>query len=166
MAMGPDRELFVVVGDGSYVMMHSELYTAVQENLKINICVLDNSGWGCIENLQNNNGTPTFGTVFKARNPETGKLDGGEIIVDFAKNGESYGAKGYNCNNEAEFLAALEDSRKQTKPCVFDIKVAPRTMTGGYGSWWRVGIAEVSTEESVQKCYADHLEQMKLVRQY
>ncbi len=166
MAMGPDRELFVVVGDGSYVLMHSELYTAVQENLKINICVLDNSGWGCIENLQNNNGTPTFGTVFKARDPQTNTLTGPNVIVDFAKNGESYGAKGYNVTNEAEFLAALEDSRKETRPCVFDIKVAPGTMTGGYGSWWRVGVAEVSTRPTVQKAYADHVENLKLTRQY
>lgn len=166
MAMGPDRELFVVVGDGSYVLMHSELYTAIQENLKINICVIDNSGWGCIENLQNNNGTPTFGTVFKARDPQTNTLTGPNVVVDFAKNGESYGAKGYNISTEAELLAALEDSKHENRTCVFDIKVAPRTMTEGYGSWWRVGVAEVSTRESVQKAYADHVENLKLTRQY
>ncbi|NCB00483.1 MAG: 3D-(3,5/4)-trihydroxycyclohexane-1,2-dione acylhydrolase (decyclizing), partial [Clostridia bacterium] len=166
MAVGEDREIYVVVGDGSYVLMHSELYTAVQEGLKINILVVDNSGWGCIENLQNNNGTPTFGTVFKARNPATGQLDGPNVVVDFAKNGESYGAKGYNISTEAELLAALEDSKKENRPCVFDIKVAPGTMTDGYGGWWRVGVAEVSTRPSVQKAYADHVEELKKVRQY
>jgi len=166
MAVGPDREIYVVVGDGSYVLMHSELYTAVQEGLKINVLVIDNSGWGCIENLQNNNGTPTFGTVFKARNPATGQLDGPNVVVDFAKNGESYGAKGYSISTEAELLAALEDSKKENRPCVFDVKVAPCTMTGGYGGWWRVGVAEVSTRPTVQKAYADHVEELKKVRQY
>jgi 3D-(3,5/4)-trihydroxycyclohexane-1,2-dione acylhydrolase (decyclizing) len=166
LAVGPDREIYVVVGDGSYVLMHSELYTAVQEGLKINVLVVDNSGWGCIENLQNNNGTPTFGTVFKARNPATGQLDGPNVVVDFAKNGESYGAKGYNITTEEELLAALDDAKKQNGPCVFDIKVAPRTMTDGYGGWWRVGVAEVSTRPSVQKAYADHVEELKKVRQY
>lgn len=166
MAAGPDREVNVVVGDGSYVLMHSELYTAVQENLKINIFVIDNSGWGCIENLQNNNGTPTFGTVFKYRNPVTHQLDGANVVVDFAKNGESYGAKGYSITTEAELLAALEDSKKETRPCVFDVKVAPGTMTGGYGGWWRVGVAEVSTRPTVQKAYADHVEELKNVRAY
>jgi 3D-(3,5/4)-trihydroxycyclohexane-1,2-dione acylhydrolase (decyclizing) len=166
MAVGPDREIYVVVGDGSYVLMHSEIYTAVQEGLKLNILVIDNSGWGCIENLQNNNGTPTFGTVFKARNPETNQLDGPNVVVDFAKNGESYGAKGYNISTEAELLAALADAKTQSKVCVFDVKVAPGTMTGGYGGWWRVGIAEVSTRPSVQKCYEAHVEEMKNVRQY
>ncbi len=166
MAVGPDREIYVVVGDGSYVMLHSELYTAVQEGLKINILVIDNSGWGCIENLQNNNGTPTFGTVFKARNPATGQLDGPNVVVDFAKNGESYGAKGYRVTNESELLAALADAKNETRPCVFDVKVAPGTMTGGYGGWWRVGVAEVSTRPTVQKAYAEHLEELKKVRQY
>ncbi len=166
MAVGNDREINVVVGDGSYVMMHSELYTAVQENLKLNIFVMDNSGWGCIENLQNNNGTPTFGTVFKYRNPATGNLDGANVVVDFAKNGESYGAKGYKITTEAELLAAMEDSKKETRPCVFDVKVAPGTMTDGYGGWWRVGVAEVSTRPSVQKAYADHVEELKKVRAY
>jgi 3D-(3,5/4)-trihydroxycyclohexane-1,2-dione acylhydrolase (decyclizing) len=60
-------------------MLHSELYTAIQEGLKINVMIFDNSGWGCIENLQNNQGTKTFGTVFKARNPESGLLDGSNL---------------------------------------------------------------------------------------
>ena len=166
MAIGPDREVFSVLGDGSYLMMHSELYTAVQEGRKINLLVLDNGGWGCIENLQKSQGTPTFGTVFRSRNAATGRLDGPQAPVDFAANAESYGAKGYRVSTEAELSAALEDSRKETRPCVFDIKVAPGTMTGGYGVWWRVGVAEVSTSPAVAAAYEEMQKQIGKARKY
>ncbi len=151
----PDKEVYTFCGDGSFLMGHSELYTALQENLKINVCVFDNLGWGCIENLQNNQGTDTFGTVFRARNPETGMLDGEEMTVDFAKIAEGYGAKGYTCRTSDELRAALEDAKKQTKSVVFDIKVLPKTMTPGFESWWRVGVAEVSKSETVAAAYKD-----------
>lgn len=151
----PDAEVYTFCGDGSFLMGHSELYTALQEGLKINVCLFDNLGWGCIENLQNNQGTETFGTVFRARNPKTGMLDGAEMNVDFAKIAEGYGAKGYTCRTSDELRAALEDAKKQTKACVFDIKVLPKTMTPGFESWWRVGVAEVSKSETVAAAYKD-----------
>ena len=149
----PDAEVYAFCGDGSFLMGHSELYTSLQEGLKINVCLFDNLGWGCIENLQNNQGTDTFGTVFRARNSVTGLLDGDEIPVDFAKIAEGYGAKGYSIHNSEELRAALEDAKKQTKSVVFDIKVMPKTMTPGFESWWRVGVAEVSNSETVRRAY-------------
>lgn len=151
----PEAEVYTFCGDGSFLMGHSELYTALQEGLKINVCLFDNLGWGCIENLQNNQGTDTFGTVFRARNPETGMLDGDEMTVDFAKIAEGYGAKGYTCRTSDELRAALEDAKKQEKAVVFDIKVLPKTMTPGFDSWWRVGVAEVSKSETVAAAYRD-----------
>ncbi len=151
----PDREVYTFCGDGSFLMGHSELYTSLQEGLKINVCVFDNLGWGCIENLQNNQGTDTFGTVFRARNPVTGMLDGEDMTVDFAKIAEGYGAKGYSIHNSEELKAALEDAKKQTKSVVFDIKVMPKTMTPGFESWWRVGVAEVSKSATVAAAYKD-----------
>lgn len=151
----PDKEVYTFCGDGSFLMGHSELYTSLQEGLKINVCVFDNLGWGCIENLQNNQGTDTFGTVFRARNPETGMLDGEDMTVDFAKIAEGYGAKGYSIHNSAELKAALEDAKKQDKSVVFDIKVLPKTMTPGFESWWRVGVAEVSKSATVAAAYKD-----------
>ena len=112
-------------------------------------------GWGCIENLQNNQGTDTFGTVFRARNPVTGMLDGDEIDVDFAKIAEGYGAKAYTIHTSQELREALADAKKQTKSCLFDIKVLPKTMTPGFESWWRVGVAEVSKSKTVAKAYED-----------
>lgn len=151
----PESEVYTFCGDGSFIMGHSELYTALQEGLKINVCLFDNMGWGCIENLQNNQGTDTFGTVFRARNPVTGMLDGDEIDVDFAKIAEGYGAKAYTIHTSQELREALADAKKQTKSCLFDIKVLPKTMTPGFESWWRVGVAEVSKSETVAKAYED-----------
>ena len=162
----PEAEVYTFCGDGSFLMGHSELYTAVQEGVKINVCLFDNLGWGCIENLQNNQGTDTFGTVFRARNPKTGMLDGAEIAVDFAKIAEGYGAKGYSIHNSAELRAALEDAKNRTEPVLFDIKVLPKTMTPGFESWWRVGVAEVSKSESVRAAYDDMQKNIKKTFDY
>ncbi|MDO4380221.1 MAG: 3D-(3,5/4)-trihydroxycyclohexane-1,2-dione acylhydrolase (decyclizing) [Clostridia bacterium] len=160
----PDKEVYTMVGDGSFLMLHSELYTALQEKAKINVMLFDNSGWGCIENLQNNQGTETYGTRF-TRRTETG-LDGEVIITDFSKIAEGYGCKAYRVTNEEELYAALEDSKTQTVPCLFDIKVAHKSMSDGYDSWWRVGVAEVSESKTVQKAYEDMKENIAKARLY
>ena len=162
----PENDVYALLGDGSYLMAHSELYTAVQEGIKINVCLFDNLGWGCIENLQNGQGTDTFGTVFRSRNVETGMLDGTPMVVDFAKNAESYGCKGYSIHTAEELSAALEDAKKQVVPVLFDIKVLPKTMTPGFNSWWRVGVAEVSESEKVQEAYRDMKEHILNTRDY
>lgn len=162
----PNQEVYTMCGDGSYLMGHSELYTSIQENIKINVVLMDNSGWGCIENLQNNQGSETFGTVFKYRNPSTGMLDGDDVPIDFAKNAESYGAKTYSITNEEQLIDALEDSKKQTRSCLFDIKVLPKTMTDGYDSWWRVGVSAVSENPNVNRAYLEMQEEVKKVREF
>lgn len=162
----PDREVYTMCGDGSFFMLHSELFTAIQENKKINIMLFDNQGWGCIENLQNNQGTDTFGTRFCARNPETDLLDGPIIMADFAKIAEGYGCKSYTITTADELKAALEDAKKQTKCCLFDIKVGHKSMSDGYDAWWRVGVAEVSTSETVQAAYEDMQANIKKARLY
>lgn len=162
----PDREVYTMCGDGSFLMLHSELYTAVQENAKINVMLFDNQGWGCIENLQNAQGTDTFGTRFCARNPQTGALDGDLVIADFAKIAEGYGCKAYSVKTVEELREALEDSKTQTKPCFFDIKVAHKSMSDGYESWWRVGVAEVSESPTVQAAYEEMQANIKNARLY
>ncbi len=162
----PQKEVYAMVGDGSFLMLHSELYTAVMEGAKINVMVFDNSGWGCIENLQNNQGTDTFGTRFLARNPETGMLDGPIVPVDFAAIAEGYGCKAYRVGSVAELREALADSKKQTVPTVFDIKVAHGSMSDGYDAWWRVGVAEVSNSATVQAAYEDMQKNIAKAREY
>lgn len=162
----PEREVYTMCGDGSFLMLHSELYTAVMEGLKINVMLFDNQGWGCIENLQNNQGTDTFGTRFRARNNDTGILDGPIVPIDFAKIAEGYGCKSYTVTSVEELQAALADAKNQSVSCFFDIKVAHKSMSDGYDAWWRVGVAEVSTSETVKKAYEDMQMNIKKARLY
>ncbi len=162
----PEKEVYAMVGDGSFLMLHSELFTAIQEGQKINIMLFDNRGWGCIENLQNNQGTDTFGTRFMARNAQSGLLDGAELAIDFAKIAAGYGCKAYTVTNAQELQAALADAKTQSCCTLFDIKVAHKSMSGGYDAWWRVGVAEVSESTRVQACYADMQENIKKARAY
>ncbi len=160
----PDKEVYAFFGDGTYLMAHSEMVTALQEGIKVHFCLFDNAGWGCIENLQNNQGNDTFGTVFRFRNPATGALDGALMPMDFARNAESYGLKAYTVTTVEELRAALKDAQTQSRPVLYDIKVLPRTMTPGFEGWWRVGVAEVSTQARVQAAYQDMREHVKDVR--
>lgn len=145
----PNNEVYTVVGDSSFQMLHSEIMTAMQEKQKINIIVFDNCGFGCINNLQMNHGVGSLATEFRYR--QGNKPCGDLIPVDYAKIGEGYGLKTYTCKTIAELESALEDAKKQTIACLFDLKVIPKTMTDGYESWWNVGIATTSIKESVQK---------------
>ncbi|MGS0942147.1 3D-(3,5/4)-trihydroxycyclohexane-1,2-dione acylhydrolase (decyclizing) [Pseudomonas luteola] len=162
----PEREVYALVGDGSYMMLHSELATSIQERQKINVILLDNMTFGCINNLQMEHGMDSFGTEFRYRNPETGKLDGGFVPVDFAMSAAAYGCKTYRVKTLDELHAALEDARRQTVSTLIDIKVLPKTMIHKYLSWWRVGGAEVSTSEKVQAVSRMLKENTAKARQY
>lgn len=162
----PDQEVYTFFGDGTYLMAHSELFTCMQEGLRVHFCLFDNAGWGCIENLQNNQGNDTFGTVFRARNPHTGLLDGAPLPVDFAANAAAYGLKTYTIRTPEELRAALTEGRSQQQPVLYDIKVLPGSMTPGFESWWRVGVAEVSRQSGVQAAYDDLTAHLRDVREY
>ncbi len=162
----PDREVYALVGDGSFLMLNSEITTAVQENAKITIIVFDNAAFGCINNLQMGNGIGSMCTEFRYRNEKSGRTDGNYIYVDFAKVGEGYGLKGYVAKTPEELRAALEDSKKQTRSCIIDAKVLPKTMAEGYKSWWHIGVASVSKSEVTQASYKSRLERLKKARIY
>jgi len=161
----PGREVVVLVGDGSYTMLHTELLTAVQEGLKIIVVVLDNSGFQCIDNLQGSQGIPHFGNEWKRRTA-SGQLAGENLAVDFAMNAESWGARGLRARTVAEFRAAVAAALAEPGPVVIDAKVAAKSMTGGYDSWWRVGTAEVSDNPEVVKAAADVREQVAKARRF
>lgn len=141
----PGREVYALVGDGSYMMLHSELPTSIQERRKINVVLFDNMTFGCINNLQMGNGMDSFGTEFRYRNAQTGKLDGGFVPVDFAMSAAAYGCKTYKVSTLEQLHGALADARLQTVSTLIDIKVLPKTMIHSYLTWWRVGVAQVST---------------------
>lgn len=145
----PDNEVYCVVGDSSFQMLHSEIMTIMQERKKVNILIFDNCGFGCINNLEMNHGIGSIATEFRYTD---GKKPTGDLIpVDYAKIGEGYGLKSYTCKTIQELVDALEDAKKQEVACLFDLKVIPKTMTDGYESWWNVGIATTSEKESVRK---------------
>jgi len=162
----PDKEVYSFLGDGSYMMLHSELPTSIQEGMKINLLVFDNMSFGCINNLQMSKGMGSFGSEFRYRNPKTGKLDGKLMPIDFAKNAESYGCKAYTVRNEEELRKAIEDAKKQSVSTLIDIKVLPKTMTHDYESWWRVGVAEVAAKEDIVKASESLKKELNKARKY
>lgn len=162
----PDKEVYTFLGDGSYLMLHSELVTSLQERKKINVLVFDNCGFGCINNLQMSNGIGNLATEFRYRNEETGNLDGAFMPIDYAKCAEGYGVKTYSVKTLEELEAALIDSKKQTISTLIDIKVLPKTMTDGYDAWWHVGIAGASNKESVNNAFKNKESNLKNARKY
>jgi 3D-(3,5/4)-trihydroxycyclohexane-1,2-dione acylhydrolase (decyclizing) len=162
----PDKEVYAMVGDGSYLMLHSELVTSIQEGKKINVLLFDNASFGCINNLQMENGMGSFGTEFRFRNPETGRLDGGFIKIDYAQSAAGYGVKTYKVRTLEELRAAIEDAKNQTVSTLIDIKVLPKTMTCGYESWWHVGIAGTSNNPKVNEAFFNKENNLKKARKY
>lgn len=159
------NEVYALTGDGSFLMLHSELITSLQEGVKINVLLFDNAGFGCINNLQIAQGNDSLATEFRYRT-ESGKHDGGFMKIDYAKCAEGYGAKAYRVATREELSAALEDAKKQDVSTLIDIKVLPKTMTSGYGAWWRVGTPELSRKPQVRQAYADLQTHIKTAMKY
>ncbi len=161
----PDKEVYSMVGDGSFLMLHSALATSLMEGKKINIMLFDNCGFGCINNLQMSNGIGNLATEFRYRD-EQGKLNGALVPVDYAQIAKGYGAKSYTVRNLEELKEAIIDSKKQNVSTLIDIKVLPKTMTDGYNSWWHVGIAETSEKASVNEAYKNKEDNLNKARKY
>lgn len=161
----PEREVYALVGDGSYQMLHSELVTSLQENRKINVLLLDNAGFGCINNLQMEQGMDSMGTEFRYRGPD-GQLSGDLMRIDYAASAAGYGVQTFRASTAVELRQALEAARESDRSTLIDIKVLPKTMTHGYGAWWNVGVAEVSGQEAVQEAYNRKRSGLEKARSY
>nr|WP_113867573.1 3D-(3,5/4)-trihydroxycyclohexane-1,2-dione acylhydrolase (decyclizing) [Brenneria salicis]NMN92096.1 3D-(3,5/4)-trihydroxycyclohexane-1,2-dione acylhydrolase (decyclizing) [Brenneria salicis ATCC 15712 = DSM 30166]RBP61153.1 3D-(3,5/4)-trihydroxycyclohexane-1,2-dione hydrolase [Brenneria salicis ATCC 15712 = DSM 30166]RLM30178.1 3D-(3,5/4)-trihydroxycyclohexane-1,2-dione acylhydrolase (decyclizing) [Brenneria salicis ATCC 15712 = DSM 30166] len=162
----PEQPVYAMVGDGSYLMLHTELQTAVQEGIKITVLLFDNAGFGCINNLQMSQGMGSFCTENRHRCPDTGQLCGPLVPVDFAGNAESYGCKAWRVHDEASLLEALTMSRRHPGPVLLDIKVLPKTMTHGYESWWRTGTAQVADNPEIEAAARQVRDKLSDARQY
>ena len=162
----PHREVYTMVGDGAFMMLHSELVTSLQLGKKINVMLFDNMSNGCINNLQMGHGMDSFFTEFRFQGEERARQEGGLIPVDFAKIAEGYGCKTYRVTTIAGLEAALEDARRQTVSTLIDIKVLPKTMVHNYLSWWRVGVAQVSKSARIQQAADSLNENLGKARQY
>lgn len=161
----PDREVVAMTGDGSYIMLHSELVTAIREGVRFIVVVFDNTGYQCIDNLQTSQGITSYATYFRTREAG-GKLTGPTPVFDFAANAKAYGATVWSVHTEDELRTAVAGALEADGPAVIDVKVADKSMTGGYESWWRVGVPEVSSREEVVRAHAEMQEQIGKARPY
>ena len=150
----PDRRVYVLVGDGSYLMMAQEIVTAIQERLAITIVLLDNDGFASIGGLSESVGSGGFGTRYRERNPNTGELDGGPLPVDLAANAASLGATVWRANTIGALRDALALAAAHTGVGVIVVPVDRESRVGGYESWWDVPVAEISTSPAVREARA------------
>ncbi len=152
----PDREVYVMVGDGSYLMMPGDLTTAVQERLKLTVVLLDNHGYSSIGGLSESLGLGGFGTHHRLRNPATGQLDGEVLPVDLAANARSLGAQALQVRTREELWKALEEARGQDRTTVIVVEVDRDARVPSYEAWWDVPVPEVSGMPSVQRARAEY----------
>jgi 3D-(3,5/4)-trihydroxycyclohexane-1,2-dione acylhydrolase (decyclizing) len=158
----PEREVFVLVGDGSYLMMAQEIVTSIQEGLKLNIVLLDNHGFSSIGGLSRSCGNEGMGTNYRYR--RGAKYDGENLPVDFAANAASLGAWAVRARTRDELQAAIASSRKQPRTSVVVVETSYDDRVPGYESWWDVAIAEVSTSEAVKSARRKYEEARKKER--
>ena len=161
----PDRDVFVMVGDGSYLMMATELVTAVQERIKIITVLVQNHGYASIGSLSELLGSQRFGTKYRYRNPETGRLDGDKLPVDLAANAASLGVEVIKTATAGEFAEAIKTAKTTDHSIVIYVETDPLISAPDSESWWDVPVSATSTLESTQqarKIYDEHKATQKL----
>lgn len=147
----PEREVVVMVGDGSYLMMNSEIVTAVGEGIRFTIVVVDNRGYQCIVGLQRSVGMTNFGNELRYRDTNTGLLDGDYINVDFKKHAEAMGARAILAANAEDLVRSLAAARQSDRVCVIVVPVDPDKRPPSLGTWWDVPVAAISTDETTRQ---------------
>jgi 3D-(3,5/4)-trihydroxycyclohexane-1,2-dione acylhydrolase (decyclizing) len=152
----PERDVVVFVGDGSYLMMNSEIVTAVAEGLRFTVVLVDNHGFQSIHGLQRASGTPSFINELRHRDGRSGSLDGPYVPVDFVSHARSMGALAIHAETEAELRSALERARRSDRVTVVVVPTDPERRVPNFEGWWDVPIAEVSGQESVKQAKADY----------
>ncbi|MDF1760249.1 MAG: 3D-(3,5/4)-trihydroxycyclohexane-1,2-dione acylhydrolase (decyclizing) [Coxiellaceae bacterium] len=148
-----DGEVFVVVGDGSFLMLHSELLTSIQEKIKINIIVLDNSGFQCIKNLQVSQGADSFGNERYAP-------------VDFEQYARALGVNAWQAEDCDQLQELLQHARSSDKSTLITMNVLPDSMSNGYESWWRVDVSEVSNQSRVVAAHQSQQQKLSDIKMY
>ena len=161
----PDREIFVMVGDGNYLMLSQEIITSIQEGYKMIILILNNNGFASIGGLSESVGGKRFGTEYRFRDKDTRQLTGDQLPVDFTMNAKSLGAHVIECSDIPSLKKGLEEAKKQKSTTVLTIETDLYENVEGYG-WWDVAISEVTTEESVRKAYKEYLKGREKQRYY
>jgi 3D-(3,5/4)-trihydroxycyclohexane-1,2-dione acylhydrolase (decyclizing) len=147
----PQGEVYVFIGDGTYLMNPTELVTAVQENLKITLVVSENHGYQCIRQLQMDRAGQSFGNEFRKRDAETNRLEAEYLQIDFAKNAESMGARAWHVTTTDGLRSALREAREENQTCVIVVETEKHRYTPWSGVWWDVAVAEESNEPATQE---------------
>jgi len=161
----PSRDVFVMVGDGSYLMLASELVTAVQEGVKIIIVLVQNQGFASIGSLSESLGSQRFGTRYRRRTG-SGRLDGDFLPVDLAANAASLGADVIRANGAEDFVAAIRTAKAADHTVVIHVETDPFIDAPDSRSWWDVPVSQVSTLDSTQQAYATYQDHKKEQRIY
>jgi 3D-(3,5/4)-trihydroxycyclohexane-1,2-dione acylhydrolase (decyclizing) len=162
----PDRQVFSLVGDGSYLMMSAEIVTAVSEGIKLIVVLIDNRGFSSIGALSESLGSQRFGTSYRYRNAATGLLDGGQLPVDLATNAESLGADVLRVRGVAELRVALAKARAAERTTVVYVETDPLAPVPSSESWWDVPVSEVSELESTQQARTAYEQRKRDQRPY
>jgi 3D-(3,5/4)-trihydroxycyclohexane-1,2-dione acylhydrolase (decyclizing) len=161
----PDRDVFVMVGDGSYLMMATELVTAVQEGVKVIVVLVQNHGFASIGSLSEALGSQRFGTSYRYRGAD-GRLDGAKLPVDLAANAASLGADAIRVVTAAEFTDAVKVAKASEHTTVIHVETDPLIPAPDSESWWDVPVSETSTLESTQAAYQTYADWKKIQRPY
>jgi 3D-(3,5/4)-trihydroxycyclohexane-1,2-dione acylhydrolase (decyclizing) len=161
----PSREVYVMVGDGSFLMMASEIVTSIQEGYKLNIVVLDNHGFSSIGGLSQAIGSHGFGTDYRQRT-DSGQLDGEYVPVDFAALCEGFGARTIRARTREDLEKAIDSMRPESRTTAVVIEVDKEMRVPGYESWWDVPISEVSELESIRAARTTYEQAVKKERYF
>jgi 3D-(3,5/4)-trihydroxycyclohexane-1,2-dione acylhydrolase (decyclizing) len=162
----PDAEVFVMVGDGSYLMLSGEIATAVQEGLKLIVVVLENHAFQSIDNLSRASGGRNPFNVFRRRDPVTGAYSGDPLPLDFVANARSLGARAIAATDPKGLADALATARASAGTTVIVTEIDPSVAVPGYDSWWDVPIAEVSNSETVQEARTAYVRNVVTERRF
>jgi 3D-(3,5/4)-trihydroxycyclohexane-1,2-dione acylhydrolase (decyclizing) len=167
----PEREVYVLVGDGSYLMMPGEIVTSIQEGLKLTIVLVDNHGFNSIGGLSRSLGLDGFGTQYRYRRDGSLGLDSDEsppphLPVDLAANAESLGARVIRCETISELRAGLAEAKTEARTVVLVVEVDRYAGVPAYETWWDVPVAEVAGADAVRDVRAEYDEARQAERSY
>ena len=161
----PESEVYVLVGDGSYLMMSQEIVTSIQERRKLTIVLLNNDGYSSIGGLSASLGSEGFGTYYRYRNEKTNQLDGELLPIDYAANAASMGAHVIKASNVVELKSALKTAKTIDHTTLIYIEVDRKKGVPGF-AWWDVAVAEISEKTAVDEAYQSYQENKKTQKYY
>ncbi len=162
----PKRNVIVFIGDGTYLMMNSEIVTAVAEGLDFTIILVDNKGYGSIRRLQMETGSPSFNNELRHRNSKTGRTDGKPVMVDFVKHTQSMGATSWYVSNYTELENALLEASQTKGVKTIVVPVSLEESARGFESWWDAPIAAVSSQNKVKKARKNYEAKLEKQRKF